>query len=225
MKVKLLKYTQDPEKTCAVAARLCYSAVGVEELNESMTEAQVADLLNRVIKSGHHSVLEHVSFSFAVEGVSRALLAQLTRHRLASFSVQSQRYVKFKNGVENIIPPTIEKNAAMLEKFKNLLLETEKLYLELTENGIPQEDARYILPQASSTKIFMTMNARELRHFFAIRACRRAQWEINNMAIEMLSLARKAAPLLFKTAGPSCVLGSCFETSPCSQPHNNTSGS
>jgi thymidylate synthase (FAD) len=218
MKVKLLKYTQDPEKTCAVAARLCYSSVGVEELNKNMTKTQVSDLLNRVIKSGHHSVLEHASFSFAVEGVSRALLAQLTRHRIASFSVQSQRYVKFKNGVENVIPPSVKANPKMFAKFKALQKETEKLYLEMTENSIPQEDARYILPQSSATKIFMTMNARELRHFFSLRACNRAQWEIRAMALSMLKLVKKTAPKLFDGAGADCASGKCTETVPCGKP-------
>ena len=219
MIVELLKYTQEPEKTCAIAGRLCYSAVGIEELKEQMTQEKIEDILKRIIKSGHLSVLEHASFSFGIEGVSRALLAQLTRHRIASFSVQSQRYVKFnKKGVDFVIPPTIAKDEKLLAKYNEFLKISQQYYNDFIEAGIPAEDARYVLPNASSTKIVITMNARELRHFFELRCCNRAQWEIRDMACRMLKLAKEVAPILFKDAGPNCVKGACTEDKPCGKP-------
>lgn len=218
MIVELLKYTQEPEKTCAIAGRLCYSAVGIEELKEKLTQDKIEDILKRIIKSGHLSVLEHASFSFGVEGVSRALLAQLTRHRIASFSVQSQRYVKFKNGVDFVVPPSIAKNEELLKKYNEFLKLSEQYYKDFLEAGILAEDARYVLPNASSTKIVITMNARELRHFFALRCCNRAQWEIRDMACRMLKLARGVAPVLFNDAGPDCLTVGCTEMSPCGKP-------
>lgn len=218
MKVKLLKFTQDPEKVCAIAARLCYSASGIDEISEKFTKEKIEELLNKIISSGHHSVLEHASFTFGVEGVSRALLAQLTRHRIASFSVQSQRYVKFKSGVEFIVPDTIKKDKALFEKYNNYLKITENLYKEYLDSGIPAEDARYILPNASATKIIITMNARELRHFFSLRCCNRAQWEIRELACHMLKLVKEKAPILFSQAGPECVRDICHETFPCGKP-------
>ncbi|MDR3275560.1 MAG: FAD-dependent thymidylate synthase [Endomicrobium sp.] len=217
MKVKLIKFTQNPEKVCAVAARLCYRSAGIDEILDKFTEG-IKELLFKVISSGHHSVLEHASFTFGIENVSRALLAQLTRHRIASFSVQSQRYVKFKNGIEFIIPETIKKNKALLKKYNNILKNIETLYKEFLDADIPAEDARYILPTASATKIIITMNARELRHFFSLRCCNRAQWEIKDMACHMLNLVRTAAPLLFADVGPDCVRGCCREIHPCGKP-------
>jgi thymidylate synthase (FAD) len=215
LKVKLLKYTHEPEKACAIAARLCYSASGIDEIAEKFTKEKIKELLEKVISSGHHSVLEHASFSFGVEGVSRALLAQLTRHRIASFSVQSQRYVKFKNGVEFVVPKTIKKDKELLQKYNNFLKTAEKLYKQYLDAGIPAEDARYILPNASATKIIITMNARELRHFFSLRCCNRAQWEIREMARRMLNLVKKEAPILFSDAGPECLRQGCQESFPC----------
>lgn len=218
MIVELLKYTNEPEKTCAIAGRLCYSDVGIEELKEQLTQEKIEDILKRIIKSGHLSVLEHASFSFGIEGVSRALLAQLTRHRIASFSVQSQRYVKFKNGVDFVIPPTIQKDKTLLAKYNEFLNLSQQYYNDFLQAGIPAEDSRYVLPNASATKIVLTMNARELRHFFALRCCNRAQWEIRDMACQMLKLAKEIAPVLFEDAGPNCVKGACSETKPCGKP-------
>jgi thymidylate synthase (FAD) len=218
MIVKLLKHTPDPEKTCAIAARLCYSNSAIEELNDKLGDEQVKSLLARVISSGHHSVLEHASFTFGIEGVSRALLAQLTRHRIASFSVQSQRYVKFKGDLELVTPPLIAKDAALKAKFDAAVASLKGLYDDFISAGIPAEDARYILPNAATTKIILTMNARELRHFFSLRCCNRAQWEIKEMACRMLNLAKKQAPTLFAGAGPDCVSGECTEEKPCGNP-------
>jgi thymidylate synthase (FAD) len=218
LKVKLLKHTPDPEKTCAIAARLCYSAAGIDEIDANFSQEKIGDLLKRVITSGHTSVLEHSSFTFGIEGVSRALLAQITRHRIASFSVQSQRYVKFKDGIDYIIPDTIKENKNLLDKYENFLKACQSLYKEFLSAQIPAEDARYILPNAASTKIVLTMNARELRHFFSIRCCNRAQWEIRNLACKMLELSKKIAPLLFADAGPNCVRTTCQEHNPCNNP-------
>ena len=218
MIVELLKYTNEPEKTCAIAGRLCYSDVGIEELKEQLTQEKIEDILKKIIKSGHLSVLEHASFSVGIEGVSRALLAQLTRHRIASFSVQSQRYVKFNKGVNFIIPPTIAKDENLSAKYNEFLKLSQQYYNEFLQAGIPAEDARYVLPNASATKIVLTMNARELRHFFALRCCNRAQWEIRDMACRMLKIAKKVAPVLFDDAGPNCVKGVCSEMKPCGNP-------
>ncbi|MDR2860636.1 MAG: FAD-dependent thymidylate synthase [Elusimicrobiota bacterium] len=218
MKVKLIKHTPEPERNCAVAARLCYSADGIDDTNSKLDDEKVKELLRRIIKSGHHSVLEHSSFTFGIEGVSRTLLAQLTRHRIASFSVQSQRYVKFKENFEFVIPETIKADKKLLDKYDNFINQCQELYKEFLSANIPAEDARYILPNAAATKIILTMNARELRHFFSLRCCNRAQWEIRQLACEMLDLSKKAAPILFENAGADCLSGYCKEEKPCGKP-------
>ncbi|MDR0724189.1 MAG: FAD-dependent thymidylate synthase [Endomicrobium sp.] len=218
MKVKLLQFTQNPERICAIAARLCYSSITIDEISQNFDRGKIEKLLSKVISSGHNSVLEHATFTFSVEGISRALLAQLTRHRIASFSVQSQRYVKFENNLEFVIPESIKNNTSLLEKYNNFLSGLEKLYKEFLKENIPAEDARFILPNASATKVIFTMNARELRHFFSLRTCNRAQWEIREMACCMLDLVKKEAPLLFNDAGPDCIREGCHETYPCGKP-------
>ncbi len=211
MKVNLIKYTLEPEKTVAVAARLCYSPVGVDELLVELDGDKVEKLVRFVIKSGHLSTTEHISFTFAIEGVSRALTHQLVRHRIASYNQQSQRYVKFSDNFEYITPPSIEKNNECKEKFDKLVFEIHGLYKELLDMGIEAEDARYILPNASETKIIVSMNGRELLHFFTVRCCNRAQWEIRGLATAMLKLVKKVAPVVFEKAGPNCLRGSCPE--------------
>jgi thymidylate synthase (FAD) len=202
--VKLIKYTQEPERTCAMAARQCYSAAGVKELQEKMTDEQVAKLLNDVIKSGHTSVLEHALFTFAVEGISRACSHQLVRHRIASYSQQSQRYVNAK-GFNYIIPSSIKSNPVMKEKFEAFMDGAAKAYAEFSDAGINNEDARFVLPNACETKIVISMNARELVcNFFKERTCERAQWEIRAMAREMMKQCKEVAPNIFKFAGASC---------------------
>jgi thymidylate synthase (FAD) len=218
MLVKLLRHTSEPEKTCALAGRLCYSNLAIEDLSQKLTPAVIKDLLGRIIQSEHLSVLEHASFTFGIEGVSRALLAQLTRHRIASFSVQSQRYVKFKDRLEYVVPPLVKGNKDLALEFANVIKYTKSFYDKLLSIGIPAEDARYILPQAATTKIVLTMNVRELRHFFSLRCCNRAQWEIREMACRMLNLSRKSAPLLFGNAGPDCVRTGCHESESCGKP-------
>ncbi|MDD3819033.1 MAG: FAD-dependent thymidylate synthase [Actinomycetota bacterium] len=211
MKANLIKHTQEPEKTVAVAARLCYSPVGVEDLMNKLDSEKVEKLVRFVIKSGHLSTVEHISFTFAVEGVSRALTHQLVRHRIASYNQQSQRYVKFSEHFEYITPPSIEDNKECKEKFDNLVSSIHGFYKELLDAGIEPEDARYILPNASETKIIVTMNGRELLHFFTVRCCNRAQWEIRELAIKMLKEVKKVAPVVFEKAGPNCLRGPCPE--------------
>jgi thymidylate synthase (FAD) len=204
MKVKLINYTTDPERMVAMSARLCYSPVGAEDLVEKMSIAQVEKLVSKIVEMGHLSTLEHVSFTFAIEGVSRVLTHQLVRHRIASYSQQSQRYVG-EHDFECIMPPTIEANQVAREKFEQLMATIRNTYTELVELGIHKEDARYCLANAAETKIVVTMNARTLLHFFELRCCARAQWEIRRLAELMLSEVKTVAPLLFKKAGPTCV--------------------
>jgi len=211
MKIRLIKFTPEPEKMVAVAARLCYSPVGGEELMENLTAQEIEKLVRFVIKSGHLSTTEHISFTFSIEGVSRTLTHQLVRHRLASYNQQSQRYVKFYKNFGYIIPPTIKNNPKAMKKFEEVVVKTHELYEEMLAAGVEAEDARYILPNASETKIIVTMNGRELLHFFNVRCCNRAQWEIRQMAIEMLKMVKKLSPVVFEKAGPNCLYGSCME--------------
>lgn len=211
MKINLIKYTKEPERTVAMAARLCYSPVGAAELEEKMTDEQVEKLVKKIVSMGHASTLEHVSFTFAIEGISRVLTHQLVRHRIASYSQQSQRYVA-EHDFEYIMPASIAKNEQAKEKFTALMDSIRKTYDEFSKMGIPKEDARYVLSNATETKIVATFNARSLLHFFSLRCCNRAQWEIRAMANMMLKEVKKVAPLLFKNAGPSCVeTGVCHE--------------
>ena len=211
MQVKLLRYTPEPEKTVAMSARLCYSPIGAAQLEEKITDEQAAKLVRKLVEMGHFSTLEHVTFTFAIEGVSRVLTHQLVRHRIASYSQQSQRYVN-EHDFETILPLSIAARPAEREKFEKLMSEIRNLYTEWTEMGIPAEDARYILPNAAETKIVVTMNVRSLYNFFRLRCCTRAQWEIRALAEKMLAEVKEVAPVLFEKAGPSCVTdGICTE--------------
>lgn len=210
MRVSLLTHTPDPERAAAAAARLCYSDASIDELVERSGTDRAA-LLRKILSLGHFSVLEHASFTFGIEGVSRACSHQLVRHRIASYSQQSQRYVSHRERFEAVTPPSIAARPELLSRYEALLLQIHEAYRDLLDAGIAAEDARFVLPNAAATKLVMTMNARELRHFFALRCCRRAQWEIRAMAMEMLRLCRKTAPLLFADAGPGCLSGRCPE--------------
>ncbi len=211
MQVELLYHTPNPERAIATAARLCYAPVGASELMETMSEERVHSVLSTIMESGHFSTLEHVSYTFAVDGVSRALTHQLVRHRLASFNQQSQRYVKFKDGIEVIKPSSIVSNEEANALFDQAIKTVVDVYTRLLDTGVPAEDARYVLPNAAETKIVITMNVRELLHFFDLRCCNRAQWEIRDLAWRMLELVRPTAPFVFGDAGPSCVRGKCSE--------------
>ncbi len=211
MQVTLVSHTPDPELTVALAARLCYSPVSIADLRERLSGSDIRKFLEKILALGHLSVLEHASFTFGIEGISRVTTHQLVRHRLASFSQQSQRYVTHKEMFEVVVPPAVSADPVMAERFLSRVRELHSFYGEMVEAGVPAEDARYILPNATETKILATMNARELLHFFGLRCCERAQWEIRSMAVEMLRLVRSAAPVLFEKAGPGCLSGACPE--------------
>lgn len=209
--VRLLNCTAEGEKTAAMAAKLCYSDAGIDDLFDKVSSSEQRKFIEKIVSIGHHSVLEHVSFTFGIEGVSRALTHQLVRHRIASYSQKSQRYVKHGGGFEFIMPETVAADPEAVLEFQRIMLEIEKAYDLLASKGIPAEDARYVLPNACETKIVVTMNARELIHFFRIRCCNRAQWEIRKMAELMLIECFKIAPSIFKDSGPGCVAGACPE--------------
>ena len=209
MKVVLLNYTKNPDQICAAAAQSCYSEKGASELFEKTTDEKAKKMIRKVVGMGHLSTVEHAHFTFSVEGVSRALTHQLVRHRVASYSQQSQRYVSMDKG-EYVIPPSVGSNLDSKALYTKIMDETWKAYRELAKT-VPKEDARYVLPNACHTNITVTMNARELWHFFQLRCCRRAQWEIRMMAWKMLQEAKKAAPILFENAGPGCFRGPCPE--------------
>ena len=261
LKVKIIAHTPEPDKVVAQAGKLCYSAVGVNEITQKLTEEEIARYVNMLASIGHESPLEHVSFTFAIEGISRACTHQIVRHRIASYSQQSQRYVKLEQ-FEYIIPPAIESKKKKKKIFIETMERDQKAYDELVDllledilidkhaadygscireilkenpDVVPDrskvldlyaekflkeygkaekqaiEDARYVFPNACETKIVITMNARSLLHFFNVRCCNRAQWEIREMATEMLKECKKIAPALFKKAGPDCVYGKCGE--------------
>ncbi len=203
----------------AIAGRLCYAPVSAAELQQGMSDDDVVKLVRILVRSGHHSALEHASFSFAIDGVSRALTHQLVRHRMASYNQQSQRYVNFGAGDSYVVPPTIAANAEAQAVFLTAMEQARVAYDKLVELGLGegrsresvQEDARFVLPNAAETKIVVTMNARELRHFFQVRCCNRAQWEIRGLAWEMLAMAQALAPNLFAGSGPGCLHGTCPE--------------
>ena len=234
MKVKLLAYTPEPEKTVACAAKLCYAAADIDTVYEGLTEEKTASFLEMLNSIGHESPIEHASFTFGIEGVSRSLLAQITRHRIASFSVQSQRYVK-EEGFQFVLPPEIEALPEAKEEFLRAMEEDQEHYERLTallkekhqaaflaagetEKAAARkaekkaiEDARFVLPNACATKMICTMNARSLLNFFTHRCCNRAQWEIRALAVEMLKEVKAVAPHIFEKAGPPCLRGNCPE--------------
>ena len=227
LKVTLLQFTPSPERAVASAGRLCYAPVSAAELKSAMSDEDVCRLVRGLVRSGHMSALEHASFTFAVDGISRACSHQLVRHRVASYSQQSQRYVRFSTEGAFVIPPRIASNPEARAVFQEAMENARRSYERLVELGLAEgrtnesvcEDARFVLPNASETKIVVTMNARELRHFFSLRCCRRAQWEINRLAWTMRHLASSVAPLLFEGTGPGCMTGGCPEGKmTCGQP-------
>jgi thymidylate synthase (FAD) len=219
LKVILLSHTPDPEQAVAAAAKLCYSNTGVQEIRKRIEEGDANKFVTRLLEMGHLSPVEHASFTFGVEGISRACSHQLVRHRLASYSQQSQRYVGKAKGFDYVIPPAIEEHKQLREHFVDYMNAAQAAYIDilekLSEKGIKGEDAnqdaRFVLPNAAETKLVVTMNGRELLHFFRQRCCNRAQWEIRNMATEMLKLVQRIAPTIFAKAGPGCLSGACPE--------------
>ena len=234
MKLKLINYTPNAEGTIASAGKLCYSQVGVDEISQNLDNESIDKYIDMLNSLGHLSPIEHASFTFAAEGISRSLSHQLVRHRLASYSQQSQRYVKI-DSFEYIIPPAIKEDESAKKIFTKAMENDQKAYEKLTKTlydkkyskfiteGLSEkkarsmaeklaiEDARYVFPNACETKIVFTMNARSLMNFFSLRCCNRAQWEIRNMAFEMLKICKSIYPTLFKDAGPNCLNGPCPE--------------
>ncbi len=234
MNVQLLTYTPSPEKTIATAAKLCYSPSSIDTVSEGLSDEKTESFLQMLSEIGHESPIEHANYTFGIEGVSRSLLAQLTRHRIASFSVQSQRYVK-ESAFEFVIPPEINDIKEAKEIYLKAMADDQKQYEALSKvlfdkhfndmmkNGMDEkvakrnaekkaiEDARFVLPNACTTKLVCTFNARSLKNFFAHRCCHRAQWEIREMADLMLMEVKKVSPTLFKKSGPPCVGGVCPE--------------
>jgi thymidylate synthase (FAD) len=212
LKVKLLRYTADPELLCGAAALTSTRSGSPSENLERMDSEKAKQIIKRVTGYGHASVIEHASFTFSLEDVSRAMTHQLVRHRIASYTQQSQRYVTYDTLKKYVTPPSIVNSTEAKEIFEETLKNISDAYQKLLNIGIPKEDARYILPNAAKTNIIVTMNARELHHFFNLRCCARSQWEIREAAKEMLRQVKKVAPALFENAGPSCMnLGFCPE--------------
>ncbi|HJA26025.1 MAG TPA: FAD-dependent thymidylate synthase [Candidatus Fournierella merdigallinarum] len=234
LRVMLIAHTPEPEKVVAAAAKLCYSSAGVEDLLAGLTPEKSREFVEKLAKLGHESPTEHVSFTFAIEGVSRSLLAQITRHRIASYSVQSQRYVRLDE-FEYVTPPAIGEDEQAFAAFRQAMDQQGEEYRRiaallkdghirrLMQQGLSEkeaarkaeklaiEDARFVLPNACDTKMIVTMNARSLHNFFRHRCCSRAQWEIRALAEEMLRRVYPIAPALFAMAGPACVKGPCPE--------------
>lgn len=226
LKVKLLHATINPEFLISVAAKLCYSSSDIESLMEKQTPKGIEKFIDMLTSIGHESPMEHVNFTFAVEGVSRCLTHQLVRHRIASYSQQSQRYVK-ESQFEYIIPPEIDNDEISKELFINHMIASQKAYDliadRLKDKYIKRdmssrdsekkaiEDARYVFPNAAETKMIITMNARSAMNFFSHRCCFRAQWEIMLLAKQMLKICKQSSPMLFKNAGASCKSGICPE--------------
>ena len=216
MRAELIRSTVGSETLVALAAKLCYAGGDLDSLREAIDQRDQQAFLRKVREMGHESVLEHASFTFLIEGVSRALLAQLTRHRIASFSVQSQRYVSYGGGFGYIVPPSIrtlgeDAVAEYQAQMQQMQAWYEGWQHRLGEGETANQDARFVLPNACETRILMTMNVRELRHFFQLRMCSRAQWEIRALAERMFELSYAEAPALFEDAGPQCLRGACPE--------------
>src|SRR3990170_6208015 len=219
LNVILLRHTPNPEEMVAHAAKLCYSPTTIDELKKQVEGKEQAGFIEKLTDMRHLSPIEHVTFTFGIEGISRACSHQIVRHRLASYSQQSQRYVgqhsKKTKGFDFIIPPSIEiigKKQWFIEKMETIQKWYDELVTMLGDKGESTfEDARFLLPNAAETKIIITMNARELLHFFSVRCCNRAQWEIRDLATEMLRLVRNVVPGIFSKSGPNCVSGPCTE--------------
>lgn len=213
---RLLRYTPNPEETVAFAAKLCYSSLDIDTLVSKTESRDNAKFVKALFDLGHLSPFEHASFTFSIEGVSRALLAQITRHRVASFSVRSQRYVS-EGDFGYVIPPSIVAlGQDAVDTYKRQMHTMMEWYQEWQTRlegtcESANEDARFVLPNACETKMIVTMNARELLHFFELRGCERAQWEIRDIAWQMMRLTLEVAPNIFAKSGPGCTFGYCTE--------------
>lgn len=221
-RVSLISHTTDPTKTVVAAARLCYSPVSAVKIMENIDDTETGRFISILVNSGHLSPFEHAQFVFAIDGLSRVASHQLVRHRIASFSQQSQRYVDM-DGTQCVLPITVEHSEEAVAIYNAQVQSAQEAYRKLVSIGIPKEDARFILPHSCETRLVASMNARELHHFFNIRLCRRAQWEIQYLARKMFALVNRVAPELFLSAGPNCLTNvGCTETHPCGEPFKNT---
>ena len=211
MKVELITYTPEPEKICAIAAHSWCAKDFTDLASKELSDQEIHDILKRMLRIGHHSVIEHANFTFYISGVSRVLSHQLVRHRIASYSQQSQKCVQLDEP-SFITPQSIKRNPKANKKYRQIMDNIWEGYRFLLDAGINADDARLILPNATTTAIIVTMNARELRHFFEVRCCERANWEIRKMAYAMLKEVRKVAPIFFEESGPCCDI--CLESLP-----------
>ena len=209
--VILIAHTPEAEKVVAMAAKICYAKdVSIKKLQKKINDNDVRAFITKLLESGHESPFEHISFTFGIEGISRACSHQLVRHRMASFSQRSQRYC-FEDGFNYIEPEDINENENEDKFFRDFMRHSKEVYSKLIDKGVKPEDARMVLPNACETKIIVTMNARELLHFFKLRCCKRAQKEIREVAFMMKNICRKVAPNVFQYAGPNCLKGYCTE--------------
>lgn len=216
MDVRVLAHTPEPLRVLYTAARTCYSAGRPSELwEENPPRERMERLIRQIVESGHHSILEHVSFTFALEGLSRACSHQLVRHRLASYSQQSQRYVR---GPFPYVTPVSWEQAGgdLAERYRRAMADLDRLYAEALAAGIPPEDARFVLPQAATTNLTMSMNLRELIHVVGLRTCVRAQWEIQDLFGRVAAAVRTVDPFLGSFLVTKCErLGYCDERESC----------
>lgn len=219
VEVRLISKPENMLKTVYTACRTCYSAdspLNIYDCDSAQDEEKMLKLIKRVISSGHYSTIEHIQISFAINNISRACSHQLVRHRHMSFSQKSQRYVKEKGQFDYIIPPTIEKNEELTNKYNHFMTLISDFYLELTDAGIPAEDARFILPNATSTSMVASLNLRELIHLANLRLCTRSQTEIRILVKKMCEEIIKQEPWLTEYLVPKCErLGYCDEDKSC----------
>lgn len=220
--VNIITYTPNIEEVIITAARRCYSDLTITQIDKTID----IDLLEKLISSEHMSPFEHASITFSVENISRIALAQLTRHRIASFNVESQRYNDYYNNFSFVVPDIIKQLGTIYEDLYKEHMSMIHLFYKFWYDKImntfnnkqqAQENARYVLPGATTTKLIFTMNVRELFHFFKLRLCNKAQKEIRDLANLMLDLCLKVAPNIFKYVGPNCKLHKCLEYKPCSK--------
>lgn len=205
MKVTLISYTD--ESVANKATQRCRSGKPYAELGDK-------NVLDHAIGSGHDSVLEFVDYTFAIDGISRACSHQLVRHRMASYEQTSQRHVNM-DGFQYIMPISIQNDVESENEYKQLMNRIASFYKDMLNAGIPEEDARYILPNACATNLIMKINARSLKNFLSLRMCNQAQWEIRELADEVYKLVCEHTPEVAKYMGPPCWFEGCKESKPC----------
>jgi thymidylate synthase (FAD) len=193
-RVELMSITPNAEDVIERACRTCYLSFHRYDPPSSTEE-----LIKKVIRKGHHSVLEHALATFRIKGGSRVFTHELVRHRVMSPSQESQRYVEYgkTKEFEFVVPPTVQ-DSAFVDKFVELAGLTFELYEEMVKAEVPKEDARYILPNATTSEIVISANFRELRHIFEVRCVERAHWEIREICLEILKIMKKQAPIVFR---------------------------